>query len=86
MLPSVPTLPLSTLPFPYASSPPPYLILDLSSLLYLIYLIYVHPFIYHLQFSLFIFGQPIKTTYSGYAGPNYIVNCDFYLFYLVLCS
>ena len=25
----------------------------------------------------FIVGQPIKATYSGWAGPNYIVNCDF---------
>ena len=33
MFPSVATLPLSTLPFPYTSSPPPYLFLDLSSLL-----------------------------------------------------
>ena len=23
-------------------------------------------------------GQPIKTTYSGKAGPNFKVNCDFY--------
>ena len=24
-------------------------------------------------------GQPIKTTYSGQAGPDYIVNCDFFI-------
>ena len=30
-------------------------------------------------------GKPIKTTNSGWAGPNYIVNCDF-LFVLLSCA
>ena len=34
----------------------------------------------------FIVGQPIKTTYSGYAGPNYIVNCDFLFVLSCACN
>ena len=59
---------------------------DLSSLFCLKCTLYsVHPCIYLYSHS--IMGQPIKTTYSGQAGPNYIVNCDF-LFVLsrLICS
>ena len=84
MLPSVPTLTLSILPLPYTLSPPPYHFPDLSSFLCLKCTIYI-VFIFN-SYS-FIVGQPIKTTDSGEAGPNYIVNCDFFnFFYLALCS
>ena len=41
------------------------------------------PFILPCSHSL-IMSQPIKTTYSGQADPNYIVNCDFLFVQLVL--
>ena len=57
MLPSVPTIPLSTHPFPYTLPPPSYLIHDLSSLFCLKCKLYsVHPSIY-LQF-LFAYNGP----------------------------
>ena len=65
MLPSVTTLLLSSHPFPYTCSPPPYLIPDLSSLFCLKCTVQCtsHLFIYN-SYSL-IMGQPIKTTNSG---------------------
>ena len=64
MLPSVPTLPLNTLPFPYTSLPSPYLFPDFCSMLCLKCTLYtVHPFSYN-SHSL-IMGQPIKTINSG---------------------
>ena len=59
MFPSVTTLPLSTHPFLYTFSPPPYHILDLSSLFCLKCALYrhsVHPCIY-LQF-LYAYNRP----------------------------
>ena len=73
-LPSVPTLTLSILPFPYTPSPPPYLFHDLSSFLCLKCTMYI---VFIWNSHSFILGQTIKTTYSGQAGPNFIVNCDF---------
>ena len=61
MLPAVTTLPLSTHPFPYTFSPPPYLIHDLSSLSCIKCKLYsVHPSIY-LQF-LFAYNQSKQPT------------------------
>ena len=57
MLPSVPTLPLNTLPFPYTSLPSPYLFPDFCSMLCLKCTLYtVHPSIY-LQFSFAYYGS-----------------------------
>ena len=71
MLPSVPTLPLSTLRFVYTSSKPFYLFpdltFDLTFLCLKCTLHSVHPCIY-LQFS-FPYNGP---TNSGKAGSNYI--------------
>jgi len=60
MLPSVTTLPLSTHPFPYPFSPPPYLIPDLSSLFCLkrtLYTVYSLHLSIYLQF-LFAYNGP----------------------------
>ena len=74
MVPSAPTLSLSILPLPYTPSPPPYHFPDLSSFLCLKCTMYI---VFICNSHLFIVGQPIKTTYSGQAGLNYMVNCDF---------
>ena len=56
MLPSITTLPLSSHPFPYTCSPPPYLFPNLSSLFCLKCTLYsVHPI--YLQF-LFAYNGP----------------------------
>ena len=64
---------LSILPFPGTPTPPPYLFPDLSSFLCLKCTMYI---VFICNSHSFIVGQPIKTTYSG---PNYIVNCDFFI-------
>ena len=79
MLPSVTTLQLSTLPFLYTSSPPPYLFPDLSSLLCLKCTLYsVQPCIY-LQFS-FAYNEPTNQNnllWLGGSKLHIIVNWDF---------
>ena len=76
MLASLLTLTLSILPLPYTPSPPPQHFPDLSSFLYLKCTMYI---VFICNSHSFIVGQPIKTTYYGQAGPNYIVNYDFFI-------
>ena len=53
---------------------PPYHFPDLSSSLCLKCTMYI---VFICNSHSLIVGQPIKTTYSGKACPNYIVHCDF---------
>jgi len=69
MLPYVTTLPLSTHPFPYTFSPPPYLIHDLSSLFCLKLTLHsVHQSIY-LQF-VFAYNGPTNQNNQIWLGES----------------
>ena len=73
MLPSVPTLTLSILPFPYTPSPPPNIFHDLSSFLCLKWTMYI-AFICN-SHSFIVGGSKLHSKLWF-----------FYLYYLVLCS
>ena len=73
MLPTVPTLTLSILPFPYTPSPPPNIFHDLSSFLCLKWTMYI-AFICN-SHSFIVGGSKLHSKLWF-----------FYLYYLVLCS
>jgi len=84
MLPSVTTLPLSTHPFPYTFSPPPYLIHDLSSLFCLKCTLHsVHPSIY-LQF-LFAYNGPTNQNNQLWLGRSKLHSKLWFVISIISC-